>query len=106
VINRFIPLSDDSRTRKSGSNRSAKLRAIPYIIDFETAQPFGPLGKAISKASPVTSAVAIDSGSLRRAIQQWLVAFSRLPVDSVLFEVGVDGAPNRRIEVGGTEAIE
>ena len=43
---------------------------------------------------------------LRRTIQQRFVAVSRLPVDSVLFEVGVNGAAYCRIEVGGTEAIE
>ena len=34
------------------------------------------------------------------------LAFSRLPVDSVVFEVGVNGAAYRRIEVGGAEAFE
>ena len=48
----------------------------------------------------------IDSQSLPMAIQLVLVASSRLPVDSVLLEVGVHGAAYRRIEVGSTEAIE
>ena len=34
------------------------------------------------------------------------LAFSRLPVNRVLFEVGVNGAAYRRIEVGGAEAFE
>ena len=37
---------------------------------------------------------------------QLLLAFSSLPVDGVLFEVGVDGAAYGRIEVFGAEAIE
>ena len=35
-----------------------------------------------------------------------LPAFSRLPADSVLFEVGVHSAANGRIKVCGTEAFE
>ena len=92
---RVNPGATDQRT---ASNR--------YIINFETAQPFGPLGKAISKASPVTSSWRLIPGSLRTAIQQWLVAVSGLPVDGVFFEVCVHRAAYRRIEVGGTEAIE
>jgi hypothetical protein len=61
-----------------------KLRVISLFINFRTAQSFGPAN----------------------AIQQRFVAFSRLPVDSVLFEIGVHRAAYRRIEVGGTEAIE
>jgi hypothetical protein len=34
------------------------------------------------------------------------VAASRLPINRVLFEVGVYGAAYRRIEVGGAEAFE
>ena len=84
MTNRFIPLSDDSRTHKSGSNGSAKLRVIGSIITSELRSRL----------------------VLRTAIQQRFVAFLRLPVDSVLFEVGVHRAAYGRIEVGGTEAIE
>ena len=42
MINRFILLSDDSRTRKSGSNGLAELRTIASVINFGTARPFGP----------------------------------------------------------------
>jgi hypothetical protein len=39
-------------------------------------------------------------------VLEWRLAFSRLPVNRVLFEVGVNGAAYRRIEVGGAEAFE
>jgi hypothetical protein len=51
-----------------------------------------------------------QSNSLRPTlgarVRSGCVAFSRLPVDRVLFEVGIHGAAYRRIEVGGAEAIE
>ena len=34
------------------------------------------------------------------------LAFSRLPVDRVFFQVGVHGAAYRGIDVGGAEAFE
>ena len=66
-----------------------------------TRNPF--LGNKIPAGDIV---VAIDSGSLRTAIQQWLVAVSGLPFDGVFFEVCVHRAAYRRIEVCGAEAIE
>ena len=84
MINRFILFSDNSRMRKSGSNGSAKLRVIGSLLTSELRSRL----------------------VLRTATQQRFVAFSRLPVDSVLFEVSVHRAAYRRIEVGGTEAIE
>ena len=52
---------------------------------------------AVRVHSPATKAVLV----LERRL-----AFSRLPVNRVLFEVGVNGAAYRRIEVGGAEAFE
>jgi hypothetical protein len=105
MISRFIPLSDDSRTRKFRS-KGSELQAIESIINFVTAPPFGPLRSknAISKISPLGG--AIDSQSLRTAIRQRLAAFSRLPVDRVLFDVSVHGAAYRRIKVFAAEAFE
>ena len=83
MTNRFIPYPVIP-VRSSWSSGSAKLRATTSIINFGTAQPVGPAN----------------------GYQQRFVASSRLPVDGMFFQVGVDCAAYRRIEVGGAKVIE
>ena len=47
-----------------------------------------------------------NTGGWRAVLVLERLAFSRLPLNSVVFEVGVHRAAYRRIEVGGAEAFE
>jgi hypothetical protein len=49
---------------------------------------------------------SIEEDRIQPASAPERVRASRLPVDCVLFEVGVDGAAYGRIEVFGAEAFE
>ena len=83
MTNRFIPSSGDSRTLIL-EQRISETAGNNLYNNFGTAQPVGPAN----------------------GYQQRFVASSRLPVDGVFFQVGVDCAAYRRIEVGGAKAIE